>query len=362
MKKWLYVKSILVPIAVVTLLVGCAINQDNNSEEGVLVLGISDSALRARTVVPDVTMEIDTYDVWFYGPTNLGPPADPDFKVIDIPFGESRGVPLKPGLWFVEVKAINADDIEIASGETVPPIQITRGSIINRTIVVSPPEGPGSLFLYVSWPMDLLGDSPTVEANIVDAADPLDLPPVGNRSILMNSFSLPGADPEFQSSTKTLNDGYYLMQVGLKDTLGTTVWQTYEAIRILSGYQTDAIYDLVNSINQGLVDIGIGIDPDLQNPLLIGFEKDGVPLDDPEGDEIFETTLTQGDSAVITAIVTPTPDTYSWYWRGGLVTNGDSFTIDGSVEDPGVYWLDLIVQKDAIYSSARVVVTVVTIP
>lgn len=382
MKKWLYVKSILVLIAVVALLAGCAINQDNNSEEGILVLGISDSALMARTVVPDVKMEIAYYNVWLFGPTNPVPSASPDILVPNIPYGQSRGVPLKPGPYYIRVYAFNEDDVNIAYGDIDPaPVNITRGSIANVTITVRPFDGDGAngfLSVRVSWPVGLLGDSPAVDAYIMRAADPDDDPAnpldLYDPSITMSSSGTMNGS-EYLSGAKTLNAGYYMFRVSLTDSWGTIVWQTIDVGRVIAGNTTEAEYDLAYAINQGLVVIDVG--EDLQNPLTLGFNQDSVDLvDDPDPDlwdQIFETTVTLGVDSVITALVPAlngATDTYYWYWKGSAfpVSSTNSYTI--VTPDPvepeqvgDIYWLDLILERqeadgDIIFSSARVVVTI----
>ena len=91
------------------------------------------------------------------------------------------------------------------------------------------------------------------------------------------------------------------------------------------------------------------ITPELDNPFIITFT--GVMEDLPLGEEM-EITANITDENGIDVI----PDSYEWYLDGELIPdqNGDTIWIGNTLE-LGVYWLDLIVTKDSILSSDRVI-------
>ncbi len=95
------------------------------------------------------------------------------------------------------------------------------------------------------------------------------------------------------------------------------------------------------------------ITPELDNPFIITFSgvREELPLD--EEMEIAANTTDENGIDVI-------PDSYEWYLDGELIPdqNGNMIRIGRTLE-LGVYWLDLIVTKDSILSSDRVIFEVI---
>ncbi len=386
MKKSLNVRSIMVLIGIIAFLAGCAINQDNESEEGFLVLGISDG-FSAKTIEPDVTMEIATFTVKFYGPNKTTIDLDPpDIEKPDLTYPvDSVTVPLKPGEWYITVDAYNDDKntdgtpapVKIAFGEKT--IQIVRGVIQNEDITVTPLEGTGYFDVYVQWTAGLLGN--INESPFPKIVDSLMLPDgtqpsqgsgiPGNLSFTLGTtgsldyfLTEDSVKPEYK-----IPAGYYRYSIKLYDEVGNKVWGTIEIVRILAvGHKSEVIYNLVNDINQGSVD-AITIIPDLDNPIDINFtcSPEEVVFDYDSDEKAFTAFIPTGVDTVVIGTEFPNGeriDTYEWYPDGekDFDETGSTYTIYRTDFNPGagdVHELGVIVHhsEDLVFSSRRLIFT-----
>ena len=97
----------------------------------------------------------------------------------------------------------------------------------------------------------------------------------------------------------------------------------------------------------------IDVIPELENPFIITFS--GVREYLPQGTEMKITahTIDEYGYEII-------PESYEWYLNGEEIPDAEDDTVQvGPSLELGIYWLDLIVQKDRILSSERVIFWVV---
>ena len=93
--------------------------------------------------------------------------------------------------------------------------------------------------------------------------------------------------------------------------------------------------------------------PELENPFMITFSGAREYLPQDTEMEIKAHTADEYGNEII-------PESYEWYLNGEIVPEAkeDTITVGPSLE-LGIYWLDLIVKKDLILSSERVIFEVV---
>ena len=97
----------------------------------------------------------------------------------------------------------------------------------------------------------------------------------------------------------------------------------------------------------------IDVVPELENPFIITFSGAREYL--PQGDEMEVTAHTVDEYGVEIL-----PESYEWYLNGEMIPEEEDDTVKvGSSLELGLYWLDLVVQKDFILSSERVIFEVV---
>ncbi|MCK5712632.1 MAG: hypothetical protein KAI25_07950, partial [Hyphomicrobiaceae bacterium] len=309
-------KSVLILILTLTLIITTTNCGDDdppeNNKDGTLVIGISHSGGNlTRTIQPDTDMTIASYSIIGVGP------GDALFTMNGVTTDIVTINNLVPGTWAICVFAKNAEGITIASGTTT--CTIYAGLTAAAGVTVTPLEGTGVLLVSVSWEAALT--NPVLEASLT--------PPDGSPANI--TFTVSSNSASYSDSE--LNAGYYILTLSLKD--GTTkIWGAAEAVRILTGQVTIAVFNVKN--NTGVV---ITIGEDLQNPIDITLSGQ-VDI------------LSPGTDMTVTAIPSEPVDSYRWYLNGTVLSGetGSSITI-GSNLSPGSYRLDVIVSKGAVLSS-----------
>jgi len=124
-----------------------------------------------------------------------------------------------------------------------------------------------------------------------------------------------------------------------------------EAARIIAGQISSKTYKLVSEINMGYFDVVI--DPELQNPIIITFTGAVTTLSKGQDMTVVATTTDENGNPIDV-------DSYEWYLQGNKISGETANTITiGSTLETGTYWLDLLVTKDSIFSSATITFTVI---
>jgi hypothetical protein len=382
MKKLFILKSMLVTAGIIALLVGCAVEQNPGSgdgvdkgigsgETGILFLTISPGDFEVQMIQPTLDMTIASYEANGMGPGGA------TFGPLTVPISGSLQVQLslEPGDWDVTVDAKNADIPATTIGTKTETVTLVPGGVVGAIIVVEPVSGSGNIDLVVSWPQ-AAGSNFRVEGEL-DPADPL-LPTIG-MDFLDPPFSV-GTEFGTNLINTAHQNGYYKAIVKLYDTQGTPavttddifVWGTVEAARVIFSETASRQYSLVQELNGTLT---FDIIPDLQNPIEIAIEFDGTVLTpDPIDGSLPVQTVTFGTPSLVVAatytdengvsINAADLDMQEWYHRADeILAANDSNTVTLGSQGMnelavGTHWLDLLIQKGPVLSSQRVIYVV----
>jgi hypothetical protein len=208
-----------------------------------------------------------------------------------------------------------------------------------------PLSGDGTVSLTITWPDGLLVN-----------------PGVG---VSLNGQDISGAfvvdttgNPDAATYTELWPAGYYELVVSLTDSdtpggTATKVWGDASAIRVIEGYTTAGQFDLTADQINAWGEIGVTIEPDLQNPYTVTLSG-------------AVATITDAETMTVTAAVDPNdpPDSYRWYLDGVSVLEGataSSITIGPSPNVPaavGAHELSVLVTHGSVISSNGVSFTV----
>lgn len=304
-------------VMVLFILSGCEVVSGYlTTETGSLSITVDQAELTNRTIEPDISMEIVSYDI-------SGTSLSESFAEVNVTNTSFTKENLSVGLWTITVLGKNAEGTVIASGSTDVTVMASQTAIAE--VSVTPLDGSGLFDLSMTWPLGELS-SPSIVASLIpesgDATIDLSL------TINDNTATYSGA----------LDAGYYMFSVQLTEG-DNIVWGRTEALRIIYNETSSAEYIIenLNIIEAG--DIQVNITEDLMNPLSIDFT--GV-----------ESSITTGSNMTITATCTDTPDSYQWYLNGSPLEGETSNSITlGSSLAAGYYTLDLFVTKGHVYSS-----------
>lgn len=284
-----------------------------------------DKDILAKTIQPDLDMNIAEYDIFGQGPNNES--FSQEGLNSTTPFETS----LVAGQWVITIKAYNSEDTVIGQGSEN--VTILTGEIVQSTVVITPLPGNGFLSLDVSWPPGVLYN-PQISGTLTAADDGTSQP---------INFTL--ANDELSASYgDSLSAGYYRVSLLLTDG-GEAVWGRNESAWIVKGARSSQHYELTQDTNNG--GLTLTLVDGMQEPVDITLS--GV-ID----------TLVQGNEMTVTANHNGIADNYQWYLQGQDLTgeNDNSITL-GSSLNPGVYWLDVLVDIADVYSSEGVKFVVV---
>ena len=327
-----FLKTARLPCALIPVIcmLACGTQTGPQAGSGSLVLSIGCGVLRARTIVPAVTMEIATFDIQGTGPEAA------TFGGTGLRGDTYQWDELAPGQWIVTVNACNGDGIRIATATKAA--VIVGGETTQLALTVVPLAGPGTLAVSISWPGSLIA-SPVVSASLT--------PDDGNPAAL--EFTVGAGSASWSSSD--LDAGYYTLSVQLRDG-NALVWGRTEAARILAGQTASVLYPLteveINGAPTGT--LALQVTADLMNPL-------GITLSGVEALLPFQSQMT------VTAHADVAADSWQWYLNGEPMSGAthDILTIAGTVP-PGKYWLDVVGKRGTVLSSAHAFFTVVSQP
>lgn len=313
--------------------------EESNLEGGSLLIDINSEV--SRTLTPEISMEIDSYEIIATGPN----PATDEIKEsisINKPTLAKKG--LAVGHWSIRVNAKNTAGKVIAKAYS--PFTIENRKETNLRLTVEPILNEVGTFLVdVSWPATVI--NPVIEAEIYDGPSgrPLDPPPVfkiENNKVTCNSNEIWA--------------GYYTLEIQLFSGTDTEpLWGKAVSFRIIAGETTSYTEVLTEAQTDKpgiLVPAGTGaitITEKLNNPAVISFTGN-------------KATITTLESMNITAAVTGadnnTSFTYKWFLNGDELTGETSSNITLKGLTVGNYWLDVLAENGSTISSGTIQFTV----
>ena len=313
-----YAGVIAISIFLLTF-VGCGI--DASRDTGLLILSLSE-LLTVRTIEPTLDMNIVYYDIHGSGP------GDTEFEQLGVSGSTVVQASLVPGEWTVTVEAYNGDTPSTLIGMGEITVLIVAGAVLNESIIVRPITGTGTLTVDVSWPAGVLS-SPSLVSMLVPLGE---TPDPGLHEV---AFPVSGETASF--SGESLGAGYYTLSITLLDG-GVPVWGTVEAVRIISGEVSAKIYELVEAVNRGGLELSVV--EELENSIGVSFDlADGVQVE-------------AGHTLIVTARVSEAVDSYHWYLQGLPQSETDN-VIAFTPSQPGYYQLDLVVFSGTVAGSAH---------
>jgi hypothetical protein len=302
---------------------------------GSIIVSIGDSLGASSSVVPDVEMEIDSYQIRVSGA------GDTQETTVDATNTTATFDELAPGEWTVTVNARNSGGVIIAS-DTVT-VTVVADETAEASVVVVPLTGEGTLDISISWEAGSI-DDPSIVATLK--------PSGGSGSDLSSAFVI-DTDENKTTYSGSWAAGYYELTLSLKDG-DDTVWPLVVAVRIIEGAVSSGEYsleesDLVTGEDEaepsGSIQVKIGAD--LQNPYTITLS--GV-----------EASLGHDESMTVEMSLDPPtdPDEIKWYLNGEVLPEETSGTLvigpSGVNATPGTYRLSVTVEHGTILGSAHV--------
>jgi len=197
---------------------------DRSEQEytGFLSIDIS-SSIKARTILPDTDMTVESYDLYGTGPNGLS----------FVRFGETLQssfiVPLSPGVWNINAKALNP--VSYLIGEGSGEVTVRVGKTTSLVLDVHPLDGDGTLRVQLALS----------QGNVSDLSLEINLYTPDGDSVL--SERIPVTDQYFQYENSSIAAGYYRMELRLFEG-NAYVWGTIEALRIIAGCISEAIHEV----------------------------------------------------------------------------------------------------------------------
>lgn len=290
---------------------------------GTLVINLQSDAVTARTLLPDISMNIASYKI-------IG--SGPDGETFTTEVGNVSSFSkkhLQEGSWTIVIEAYNAGDaqtdpVKIGQGEKTTTIQ--PAVINNVEITVSPVTGTGVFDLTINWEETLI--NPSLDFTLTNESDTT-VPE-------SESFSTTGLQGTLH--IPDLATGYYLLQVTLKED-GVPVGYTTETLRIIDSQTTSGELEIIVD-HTG--DLALSITEMMDNPIDVTLTGAVSILE-------IDTDMT------VTAETSESADTYAWYLNGIRLegNTGTSITIGTGLEQ-SKYRLTCVVWKSNVLSSGSI--------
>ncbi|MBN2041369.1 MAG: hypothetical protein JW864_15115, partial [Spirochaetes bacterium] len=298
---------LLIQLLAIIIFFGCAI-QEKDTGSVSLKIALEDNVSKlSKTIIPDIDMTIDSYDILLTGPDEESVTESTDVN------GEITISDLNPGEWEITVTARNGEGQAI--GGKTETIQILSNAVTNCEIIVIPYSGFGTLSLTVTW--DNLSNTKTITGTIESSTGiiaPVEFTLDEGNNIYTNEFPA----------------GYYTLNIIVYDD-GEVYGGAMEVVRIIEGETAEAIIYITEANADG--DAGIVIIPEMNDPIEITLSG---------GSE----TVTEGNVFTITAEAEDiSGGIYSWYIDGAQMLSGEgetSYTIPNNLE-VGSHRLDAVV-------------------
>lgn len=281
------------------------------AQVGSLRLSIDGSAHHARSIGPEIDVEVARYEI--RGESDGGETFERTTSD-----GQIVIEGLSAGYWQIEVDAYSADDVLLYTGSERA--LVTAGEALVVVLSLDSLPGFGEFSLEVGWPDDAV-QAPAVEATLIPASGPaIKLEPAVNGASAV-------------SAVHHVDGGYYTLVVKVHEQVdGATVLVAgaAELVQVVSGHATVGRLSFTSINAPGSLEINIDVAPGFTDSLGIAITGGGV-------------TVEYGSSASLEATTEGSPGNvvYTWYVNGSAVETGSaSITIDGYV--PGYYRVDLI--------------------
>ena len=292
----------------------------NSVEGGRTRLSIHIEQDSSRTIMPSQTlMETRKFSVSGNGPdgSSFGPllSTDSELSVSD----------LVPGIWTITAKALNAENNELASGNSQ--CSISAGAN-EATIVLDTIAGNGTLELDFRWNDDISDDEQLRISISIESSDGTVI--ARNRDVITSL----GQD----SVVLTLNAGCHVLSVQVSDSHGKLGVGATDAVRIVSNTRSSGVVELQTSkpvIHSGTT---ISIENAIGNPM--NFYIDYYPKSPSKGQKV---TL-KACSSSIPDDIDAEDLSFQWYKDGVLLRNADGFNYAITAEQ-GVHRYDVIVNS-----------------
>lgn len=300
-------KSIFYTLLLLIALFSCEIGSTLMEDEGAFQLTITDM-VRVKTLVPDISMEITSYDIIGYGPGE-----DDEISALGMTASNKLFTGIPFGNWNITVYGKNTDGTIIGSGEASVMVHTGETSQVGVTVV--PLTGEGSFDISVLWNS---GDTemPAIEARLKSAAgDELNM-------------TIPAYGEDIGTgSLENITNGYYTLIVKLFDN-DKLAMGAVEVVRIVHNENTRGTFDFTE-INKHGGDIQVNITSEMADPLRVELNGTEPVISVTSVLELGASVADYNESL-----------TYVWYVNGQVEDiDTQSFTI--SDYQPGIYRLDV---------------------
>jgi len=296
----------IISISVLLLaLFGCPLPIQETETLSTLTLNFSVDG-GARTLLPEIDMDVADYDVTGTGPDGAS------FEI-----GTSAGSVEVPGLafgeWTVVVQANNADGTVIARGEGTTTVHTGENSTLN--ITVTPLDGYGTIDLTLLWNAEDT-EIPSIEAQLIPSSGPA----------VNLDFTITGGNTSTFTSS-TIPTGYHTLTLKLLDN-GLLTMGAVEVVRIVKDQTTSGTFEFYD-INEPGGNIQINITPEMADPLLVLLS--GAAATKPENQSMALSASVSGYTGNVT---------YVWFVNGDSISTGETFSFDNSWAQ-GYYRIDV---------------------
>lgn len=287
---------------------------------GTMIIYLKGDRVDARTILPDIDMEISTFDIYCSGPDGVS------FEITDFTERRYEKRALIQGEWTITVDARNSEKMIIASGAAVISILANRST--TAEITVEPLEGEGSLEIQISWPPDIV-EQPSVSCSLSSVSgEEMDF-----------SCHIEETYQSCYGENQSLEAGYYLLSIKLYDG-NTIIWGSVETVRIIKESATQGGITLDMEDFKAYGNIDISLTPNLENPIEITFSG-------------RQSVLEPSTDMTVTAVTSESVDSIQWYLDGEeLKGETEHRIVIGSGLSAGTYHLDCVVKKNNVMSSS----------
>jgi hypothetical protein len=378
-------KIILMIVIVVTglavLMAGCGMNQQAANDEEMLV-ELTISSIVAKTIEPDVVMEVATYDL-YYGLADgaLIPYPENPIQAEDT---TKIYLMLSPGTYDFTIEGFSADrglyPEPIGEGSEFD-VKISPRKPKQVNIDVKLVEGKGGVDVTINWSEWKDDTGYDLEASFkayVFAWSATDLSPNNALFELIPDVDLDTGIAHLKADDK--DKGYYKCRIQMFEAgdLVKPIYSIVDALRVVTNYTAEEEIILDRQLD-GLV-TGVVVEEDLQNPLELDsyIVWNGSAVDYPSGTPLPDYFLLANGTDIIVKVspkkdgaATPV-DSFEWYIDevGPFTANagedlGDasdptsySTFVAGAGLDVGFHTISALVTKGTTVSSRRVQIIV----
>lgn len=318
-------------VLMVAMFMGCdleALIGGAGEKTGELIIEFSSAKGRSINWEPEISMEIDSYEISGIGPDKrtFGPIMADGTKSVHVPG-------LREGSWTVTVLGLN--NTKDAIGESVKSVTIEAGRTKSATFTVEEYSGNGTLAIEVQWPEGEVGNPHIlVEITTIIGEEPV------QSFVMTPSETLPAVAEE----ESTLAAGYYSITISIHDgTPSDDNWITgvNGSIRIAEDQTTFGSLIFDEDSLRLFGDLSVKIEDGMLVPFSVALSKDS--------DKVWE-------EHPVTLTATPSlPGDYMYYWfiDGKLQEEetDDKFVL-ADAPSYGSHFVGVTVLKNGIFASA----------